>query len=75
MPALSLITEKHRLASCLRMQGYTDEAITVDRMIVDKNEGRVLSDTEEVFRSWEKKIDGLILTDKRCMDFLDMKEL
>jgi len=64
VPALSLITEKHRAGILFEgCKDTSDEVITADQMIVDKSEGRVLSDTEEVYRSWEKKI-GWIDTDR-----------
>ncbi len=64
MPALSLITEKHKVG--LEFDGRTniaDETAPSGETLVDKSKGEILSDTGEFYRSWEKKI-GWIDTEK-----------
>jgi hypothetical protein len=64
IPALSLITEKHRVGILFEgCEDTSDETIKSDEIIVDKNTGSIKSDTGELFRSWEKKI-GWIDTDR-----------
>lgn len=56
-PALSLITEKHRVG--MKFEGQTitaDREIQWNEEIVDKSTGEVLSDTGEVYRSWKDRL-------------------
>jgi len=57
IPALSLISERHKVG--LQFDGQVniaDETIASDKELIDKNNGEILSDTGELYRSWKKKI-------------------
>lgn len=57
IPALSLITEKHKVGlSFGSKEDSTKNIILSDEKIVKDNEGEVLSDTGELYRNWQKKI-------------------
>ena len=55
-PAMSLITEKHRVGLKFEGQKSTaDETIPWDSPAVDKSAGEITSDTRELYRSWTRK--------------------
>jgi len=57
IPALSLITEKHKVGMCFDpKENKNKNTIMPDQKIVIGDKGEVLSDTGEIYRSWEKGI-------------------
>jgi hypothetical protein len=63
IPDLSLICEKHKAGIVFNQDSSSaDEIMTVGQEKVDKS-GEVISDTGELYRSWEKKI-GWIDTER-----------
>ena len=64
IPALALLSEKHRVG--ILFEGYeslADEVIPADKMIPEDDDGGILSDTGQLYRSRHKKI-GWIDTEK-----------
>jgi hypothetical protein len=63
MAAIPLTSEQHKFGTVLpRSQEVQDITINYDEKIVDHDKGEVLSDTGQLFRSWEKQY-GWIDTD------------
>jgi hypothetical protein len=62
--ALSLSSEKHRVGMLFDgCESNADEVVLMNHGIVDKSKGDVISDTGQLYRSWEKGI-GWIDTDR-----------
>ncbi len=57
VPALSLITEKHKVGmSFLESANETNIMVSPNARLVEEEHGEVQSDTKELYRSWDKKI-------------------
>ena len=67
-PAFRLISEQNRAGLVLDGQPHgADEVVAADQCIVDENEGAVLSDTGELYRSWEKRIGSIDTPMTKCV--------
>ncbi len=56
IPALNLVTEKHKVGITFERREGKDNIVSIDTQIVKDKEGEVRSDTNELYRSWDKKI-------------------
>lgn len=58
---LGLITEKHKVGIMFKdkTENICDKRIKTDEKIIEEDEGEVISDTEQLKRSWKKRI-GII---------------
>lgn len=57
IPALSAVSEKHKVGMHFEGQkSAADRMVSSEKFCVDTSKGEILSDTGELYRSWEKKM-------------------